>query len=216
MSIILAFPISTLAKDTTAASIEKVTIKAKESKVTIKNYGTRGHVFKIQEKSILAVINERLALIERMGKLPELQRLLQIRAEEKIARPMPVKGISKARKSLSWTFDPAIVQKSDIKDRWGRIIVKAGTQVNPLDHLGWGESLLIINGDDEQQVDWVKNKEGKVILINGSPLGVADKINRWCYFDQGGILVKKFGINHVPAIIAQQGKLLKISEVAIN
>jgi conjugal transfer pilus assembly protein TraW len=36
------------------------------------------------------------------------------------------------------------------------------------------------------------------------------------YFDQGGALVRKFGISQVPAIVSQEGRMLKVNEVKVN
>ena len=35
------------------------------------------------------------------------------------------------------------------------------------------------------------------------------------YFDQNGLLTKKFSIRAVPAFVEQEGKILKVREVAI-
>ena len=35
------------------------------------------------------------------------------------------------------------------------------------------------------------------------------------YFDQGGNLTNKFGIKAVPAVVEQEGKMLKVREVAL-
>ncbi|KDO03243.1 MULTISPECIES: type-F conjugative transfer system protein TraW [spotted fever group] len=186
------------------------------SKVEIKDYGVRGHLFPIIEESLLEVIMSRLKIAEQNGVLATMQEEFNNRVKQKISRPTPVAGLSKVRKNRSWHYDPSFVQKTDIKDQKGNVVIHVGTSVNPLDKISWGESLIFIDGDDQQQINWAKSKIGKLILINGSPIELIKKLNKPVFFDQGGVLTTRFKIKAVPATIQQEGKLLKISEVKIN
>ena len=55
----------------------------------------------------------------------------------------------------------------------------------------------------------------KLILTGGSPFDRMKAAQRRFYFDQGGQLTAKFGIRALPAVVEQQGKVLKITEVAL-
>ena len=52
----------------------------------------------------------------------------------------------------------------------------------------------------------------KLILVGGAPLELMKARQRRFYFDQGGTLVKHFGIRAVPATVEQQGRALIITE----
>ena len=41
----------------------------------------------------------------------------------------------------------------------------------------------------------------RVVLVNGTPAEVSEKLNRRVFFDQGGALVRVFGIKAVPALL---------------
>ena len=56
------------------------------------------------------------------------------------------------------------------------MIVPAGTVVNGLDKLNWGEPLIFIDGDDKEQVNWAKARKGKIVLTNGTPLDLQKNI----------------------------------------
>ncbi|MBK8324891.1 MAG: hypothetical protein IPL06_20020 [Betaproteobacteria bacterium] len=46
--------------------------------------------------------------------------------------------------------------------------------------------------------------------------GLLDLIRRWkrpVFFDQGGALVARLGIRHVPALVSQDGLRLRVDEV---
>ena len=53
----------------------------------------------------------------------------------------------------------------------------------------------------------------KVILTGGSYLDLMRRWKRPVFFDQQGTLTDKLGIRHVPALVTQDGKRLKIEEI---
>lgn len=190
--------------------------KNQENKILIiKDYGTRGNLFPIKERSILEEIIEKLQIAKADGTLDELQSKFTEKVKAKVLRPTAVPNLTKAITNRSWTYSPTYTQKTDIVDHKGRLIVEAGASVNGLEKLQWGEPLIFIDGDDELQVKWAKAQSGKITLTNGAPLDIAKKLNRRVYFDQGGILCHRFKIEAMPAIVEQEGLLLKVSEVKI-
>ncbi|MCZ6902717.1 MAG: type-F conjugative transfer system protein TraW [Rickettsia endosymbiont of Ixodes persulcatus] len=188
--------------------------KSKSSKIL--DYGVRGHICPIIEESLLEIIMARLKIVKQNGNLEKIQEEFQNRAKQKISRPTPVLALVKANKNRSWYYDPSFIQKTDIKDQAGNIIVKAGTSVNPLEKISWGELLIFIDGDDEQQVKWAKLQIGRLVLTKGNPIELGQELNKQIFFDQGGVLTTRFKIKAIPAIIEQKGILLKISEIKIN
>jgi conjugal transfer pilus assembly protein TraW len=183
---------------------------------SIKDYGIRGHTFLIIEQSLLEIIMTRLKIAQQSGSLEKMQDKFKERVKEKIARPAAVLGLHKATKDRSWTYDPTFTQKTDIKDQNGRIIVPAATRVNPLDILAWGEPLILIDGDDKEQVAWAKSQQGIIVLTNGSLMELGKKLGQDIYFDQGGMLIERFKIKAIPAMVKQEDSLLKISEIKIK
>jgi conjugal transfer pilus assembly protein TraW len=181
-----------------AVSIQAVETQSQEQTLTIKDYGVHGNLFKIQEESLLEEIMSRLEL-----------------AKAKVLRPTPVANIKKATTNRSWTYNPTYTQETEIIDDKGVVIIPAGTTVNALEKLKWGEPMIFIDGEDKEQIQWAKNKHGKVVLTNGAPLDLGKELNRSVYFDQAGILCNRFKIEAVPAIIEQEDMLLRISEVRI-
>ena len=54
-----------------------------------------------------------------------------------------------------------------------------------------------------------------LILTQGSISEQTKAHNQRVYFDQGGQLVQRFGITHIPARITQVGEKLRITEVKL-
>jgi conjugal transfer pilus assembly protein TraW len=184
--------------------------------VEAKDFGTLGHTFEIVEDDLFEVIQGKLKALEDNGSLLAHQEDMQQKAIEKIKRPEAVLGLAKTTKHRIFDWDPSIGVPYDLSDHRRQIFAKAGTRINPLDYLSLKKRLLFIDGDDEAQVQWALQDQAKIILVKGSPLALSDQYSRHFYFDQGGTLVKKFGIQQVPAQIFQKDKILKVEELVLE
>lgn len=190
----------------------------------VRDHGTYGEIFPFQEKSLLEVIKEKLQKLWDSGEMEQHQEKIMTSAKQKIQRPAPVAGIARTKTSRTFTYDPSITVPYDLKDHKGQIFHKKGTRVNPLESHSIRSSLLFIDGDDSDQVAWAKgfydvigeSYKPKIIMIKGSPLELSESHNVPVYFDQGGTLVKKFGITQVPAHVSQKNKILQIEEIDLG
>lgn len=190
------------------------------SQVSAKDYGQQGAVFPIAEPDLLEQIRSKLQRLEASGETARLNADLKRRTIARVNRPEPVAGISVTQTMRQWRFDPTIRVEQDISDDKGRLIIRSGTQVNPLDTVVLRQRLVFVDGDDPAQLAWAtrryKATDAKLILVRGAPLELMRARQRRFYFDQGGTLVKHFGIRAVPATVEQQGRFLIISEVPLR
>ena len=184
-----------------------------------RDYGQQGAVWPVVEPDLLAQIHARLTRLEKTGETARLNEELKRRTIARVNRPEPVAGIGSAAATRSWRFDPTITVERDIADDKGRVIIAAGTRVNPLDTVPLRAPLVFLDGDDPAQLAWAVRRfsptRAKLILVRGAPLELMKARQRRFYFDQGGKLTKRFGIRAVPARVRQQGRLLAVSEIAL-
>jgi conjugal transfer pilus assembly protein TraW len=178
--------------------------------------GIVGTTFEIHEKSLLKVIEERLQDLQSSGRIIVHQKELQERVLHSVENPRAVEGLQKATTYQSRDYDPSFILDKDIKDHEGNPIATAGTKYNPLDYHSFGKPLLLIDGDDLAQVAWALNQEGKIVLTQGAPLLLTKEHKRTFFFDQAGLLVKKFEISKVPVRVSQKDKILMIEEIYIR
>ena len=173
----------------------------------------------IVEPDLLTQIHARLATLEKSGETARLNEELKRRTVARVNRPEPVAGLVAAAATRRWRFDPTVTLERDITDDKGRVILVAGTRVNPLDTVRLREPLVFLDGDDAAQLAWASRRFGskaKLILVRGAPLTLMKTRQRRFYFDQGGSLVKRFGIRAVPATVEQDGRALLITEQVIG
>ena len=114
-----------------------------------------------------------------------------------------------------------MVANEDILGPDGVMIVKKGTRLNPLDTAVFRQWFVFIDARDAQQVrkaeDLLRQANGnaKIILTGGSFIDLQKRLQMPVYFDQLGTLVKRFGIQQVPAVVYQEGKRLRIDELKL-
>lgn len=185
-----------------------------------KDYGQAGQAFPVIEPDLLATIESRLRRAEASGELARTNEMFAKRVEQKVRRPDPVAGISPARAARSWNFDPSVTMERDIRDQKGNLIAAAGQKINPLDFVSIRQDLVFIDGDDPEQLAWATSRysdlKAKIIFVKGSPIEQMTARKRRFYFDQAGKLTQRLGIEHVPAIVSQTGKTMRVSEVPLK
>ncbi len=179
-----------------------------------------GKTYTISEKNALSWIESRLNEMEKNGELAKQQALLQQKALAAIERPKKVEGLQKTITPRVFEQDLTVTVPDDIRDTAGNIIHLAGTKMNPLERFSTQKSLLFFDGDDAAQVRWALSEKkkrdlAKLVLVNGSVSQISQTQGIQVFFDQAGRLVKKLGIQQVPAIVEQQGSRLMVSEVRL-
>lgn len=179
--------------------------------------GVYGNTWEIGEPDLLDAMKKRAAEMDGNGETKKLQEKLIAQTKEHLQNPRRVTGVVTTVRPRTFFYDPSIVLPKDIKDQKGRVIVRAGTYINPLRMQPLSKALLFIDETDRRQVDYAlkltqSEPRTKVILVGGSWVEMSKRLQRQAYFDQGGALVGKFQIKQVPALVRQAGEVLKIEE----
>jgi conjugal transfer pilus assembly protein TraW len=185
-----------------------------------KDLGVQGKIYPIIETDLAANIKHKLKSWEKSGKLAKLQKQWQEKTIASTKRPKPVEGLYKAKETKEFIFDPSIHLRQDIVDHQGNLIAAKGKRINPLDYKSLPEHLLFIDGDDREQLKWAKDKAKKhqsmIILTRGNIIDLMKSEKIRLYFDQGGFLVKTFGITALPTIVYQDAKMLKVRQEVVR
>jgi conjugal transfer pilus assembly protein TraW len=176
-----------------------------------------GPVYAIQEPDMLEEIQSKLQHYKDSGQLEQWQDDPIAKAKKSIAEPKSL-ALPRAFAARTWLFDPTYTVAQDVRDGKGLTLAKAGDQINPLTRgVTLRQPLVFLDGSDESQVamakTWKKQLSIKVILTGGRWQDTAKSLGQQVYFDQRGALVKRFGIQAVPAIVEQDGDQLRVSEI---
>ena len=181
--------------------------------------GVIGKVYQITERDLIEAMKDRLRQMEKSGELARKQTEYKNRVISGIEYPNPIPGIKTTEVANTHYYDPSMIVDRDIVTAEGKLMYPRGTKVNPLDYLGWNTYLLFVDGRDQKQLDLTKritaasDKPVKLVLVAGEPLNLMRKWKKQVYYDQGGILSRRFAITQVPAMVRQEGRRLRIDEL---
>lgn len=185
--------------------------------------GHYGATFPIVEKDLFSVLRAKLMAAQKSGKMEALNKAFAARVKQRLERPTPVEGLTRAVQRRSWLYDPTFVVPKDFSDTRGRVFARAGDRINPLERLpNYNRVLVFIDGDDRQQFAYAVNRSKArpqdkvyIVLTKGAPLEIMRKDKVEVFFDQSGYLTQKFGFSHLPAVVEKDGLALRVTEVAL-
>jgi conjugal transfer pilus assembly protein TraW len=183
--------------------------------------GVQGPTYPVIEPDLLRTIQERLLQKQRSGEIERLQREAAARAHQLAEAPVPVAGLARTTQQRVFHFNPAYTVPRTLYGPGGEVIVAAGTQINPLAYVGLSRPLFFFDARDADQVRkalaFNHSHTGgvKLILTAGKPLDFMRRYRLQAFFDQGGTLVRRMGIQQVPALVTQDQKTLRIEELLI-
>ena len=202
--------------------------------VYAKDFGIKGHTYQIIEQPFLRMIGERLQKVD----MKKEQEKMTAIVKDRVLNPKAVEGLLPATKSRVFYFDPTYTLEEDAVLPCGKILHKAGTKVNPLEHMDLNRRLFFIDSRQAAQVKWLKAQltvsnleisnnlsdqkepiEDRIILVGGSVFKLKEELGKEhenkIYFDQQGELTTKFNIKASPAVAVQDRLRLKIEEVKL-
>lgn len=183
--------------------------------------GRIGPTYKINEPDMLEWIERKVAGKVASGEALRYQQQQAEKMRQKLLHPEPLASVSKASKDRIIYFDPTLTVHENITNESGQILVPAGTAINPLDRITLSRPLIFFDARDPNQRAFAKRfidtRAGlaKAILVGGSYFELMKQWQTPVFFDQQSALIRRLGIQHVPAIVEQEGKRLRIHEIAL-
>ena len=184
--------------------------------------GVIGPTYEISEPHLLQMIEQRLREKERSGELGRLEAEARKRGIATVKNPPPVTGLRPTDTMRTFYFDPSFTLDRNIFGPQGELLFAAGTRKNPLEVVSLSRHLLFFDARDPRQVGRARQLialyQGRVkpILVGGSYLDLMQSWHVPVYYDQQGLLTRRLGITQVPALVSQEGRRLRIDELAVS
>ena len=217
-----------ISQDSTRFLIVILIVSISALEIYAVDLGKVGNTFRIEEEAFTAMMKRKLEAVDMEKERKKIEKI----ARDKIENPAPVKGISAATEERTFYFDPTYILDKDVVLPNGTILHKAGTTVNPLEHMNLNRRLFFIDSRQQEQVEWLKEQlnnpvadqkelvEDRIILVGGSVFKLKEELNQnhadKVFFDQHGELTTKFTIKHSPAIAYQEGLKIRIDEILLD
>lgn len=178
-----------------------------------RNLGTVGATYGIAEKDALAEIEER-------AKGVDWSKVIQRRPVESYDGPEDRVSLPRAARDRSFPVDMSYTLQTDIPDGKGGVLYPKGYVFNPLDYVTFTKTLVVINGNDPEQVKWFAASEYKgridvTLLLTEGRYGRLEKKLDIPLFYADTQIVDRLKLKAVPSIVRQEGKLMMVREVAV-
>lgn len=131
----------------------------------------------------------------------------------------PLQNVKPAKENKIRFVDLTIRVPKNILDDKGKVVVVAGTPINPLAVRPLTKKVFFIDARDQRQLNLAKQRatdRDKIILTAGNLFKAQEFLKRELYIDQNpiGVMAARMKITNVPAIASQEGLSLRIEEVA--
>lgn len=188
--------------------------------VSARDLGTVGPVYGIAEESLLVSIEKQLKKSRQKGSWAELNQQMERTFTRTLENLPEHQAWSPATRARTRYFDPGVVLPADIRASDGQLLAAAGEKINPLNRVSWTRQLLFFDGRDPRQQAFVQRylqtaASGRVkpVLVAGDLVALSAQWQRPLYYDQGGQLSARFQLEHVPALVFQEGERLRIDEL---
>lgn len=180
-----------------------------------KDLGKCGSLFPIKEESLIKHIKSKIEALS-----PEEINFISEKMKDKFIEMVnasrEVVGIGEAVHYKVYYFDPTVSVQQDIIDHEENVVIKKGTEINPLNQVPFSEPLIFFDETQESHKQWAREQGGIWILTKGKPIELEKSEGRPVYFDQFGVITKKFNIKNVPARVSKDGLKLKIEEIPVE
>ena len=111
--------------------------------------------------------------------------------------------------------DMSIRLNGDVFDNEGRLLYRQGSVINPLAFVHYGRILCFLDGSSSRQWRWAQKNcpdesVGHIIFVHPPWLIYARQ--KRVYFDQYGVLVQRFHIKSLPALVRQTAVYMEVQE----
>ena len=135
----------------------------------------------------------------------------------------PSLQVPRAVRTRTFRVDLTTEFPEDITDPTNnRILVKAGTRVNPLTKMTWSQTMVILNATEPAQVTWLQRYLAehpkdpvKIAVTEGAIEPLMTKVQHRVFWltDE---LMHRFTIAAVPSVVRQVGSELEVHEYAVQ
>ena len=182
--------------------------------VLARNLGEVGRTWPIAETDALTEIEARAQQVE-------WSKVLERKKVEAYLGPPDRGSLPRPKRDRTFPVDLTYTTSIDVPDGKGGILYPRGYTFNPLDYVTYPKTLVVINGNDPEQVQWLAASEYAprlevmLLLTEGSYQSVAKRVSRPVFYADRKI-IDRLHLQAVPSVIRQKGRLLEVSEIDIR
>lgn len=181
----------------------------------ILNLGTFGRTYPIAEKDAVKEIEERAQNVD-WAKL-----FAESKTEAlKNYRPDNILQLPRAVKNRTFQVDMTYMLADDIHDAEGRVLYPKGYTFNPLDYIDYPNTIIVIDAQDKQQLQWLKTAghvddlSARILITGGSYYDVSVMLKRPVFYALP-IILERLRIQALPSVVFQKENMMEVHEIHV-
>jgi len=188
---------------------------ASSSQATIiKDLGVVGKTYPIVEPDIILEMKQKMASQERLNSAMLRNRLRDY-------KPADLQQLPKATKDNQKIVDMTYTLPADLLDADGKTIYPKGFTFNPLDYVTFRRGLVILNGNDSEQLRWFEKSpyyeshQVMLLITDGSAYNLISKLQRPVFYLTKDIATR-LRLAAVPSVVIQEQDQMQIFEFEVK
>ena len=173
------------------------------------------------ERDMLELIQEHIQ--KNKAQIEQKSNSIRDKAKEDVKnyKPNGLVPLESALEDRVFYPDLTYILDKDIKDHNGKVLYKKGFKFNPADYVKMSYALIIINGDNKNEVEWFKTSAFankltyRLLLSSGSFYELNKELKQEVYYLMPEIRTR-FQIQRTPSIVKQIGNKIEVKEFCIT
>ncbi len=179
--------------------------------------GVMGKTYPIAERDASEELKERVRAIN----WKEILEKSDFKKQFRRYKPGNAKSLPRAVEDRVRMVSMNYTLEFDITDGKGSVVYPKGYTFNPLDFMAYTRTIVIINGNDREQVDWFKQSpyykklDVLVMITDGNYYDLSAELGRQVYYTQEKI-VSRLQLRFVPSVVVQKKRMMEVTEVDVT
>jgi len=176
--------------------------------------GSVGATYAIAEKDALVEI-------EQKAKGIDWSKVVTRKSIEEYDGPSDRTSLPRATRDRSFPVDMTYTLVTDLPDGKGGVLYPKGYTFNPLDYVTFARTIVVINGNDPEQVKWFaasdyrKRIDVMLLLTEGHYRSLGKKLDVPLFYADS-MLIERLQLTVVPSVVRQEGKVMVVHEYAVQ
>ena len=192
-----------------------ICLVASSAQATItKDLGVVGKTYPIVEPDIILEMKQKMANQERLNSA-------MLRNKLRDYKPADLHELPNATKDNQKIVDMTYTLPADLLDADGKIIYPKGFTFNPLDYVTFRRGLVILNGNDREQLRWFEespyyeNHQAMLLITDGSAYDLISQLQRPVFYLTKDIAIR-LQLATVPSVVVQEQDKMRVFEFEVK
>lgn len=174
---------------------------------------TTGKTYPIAERDALEEVEERARTVDWQRHLKAIK--------PGNYRPNNLTKLPRVRRNNKFLVDMTYTLENDIVNDRGELLYPRGYRFNPLDFVSFKKTLVVINGEDQDQVQWFQSSslaermDVSLFITQGSSTDLSRKIKRPVFYATTPF-VGRFQLKVVPSVVKVKGREMEVEELVVQ